>query len=164
LGTQENEVRAVHKPSLHAVGMRWEGTFGEAEAGGIRAVQREFKRRLSEIGGRTNDGILLGLSYHAAPGADRFTHYSAVEVAERGQVPEGMTEIEVPALTYARTEHRKGQSIEWSYRNVYQWMDEQGYSPLQGGPTHFEEYPLLQDPDDPDPEFVILIPMEKKQA
>jgi len=156
---REERIEVIARPAFAAVGMRWEGTFAEAGAGGIRAVQRNLASRLAEIEGRTDDGILLGLSYHASPDASSFVHYAAVRVDGRGATPDGMARVDVPALTYAATAHRKGQSIDATYRNLYRWIEQQGLSVLEGSLTHCEEYPLAQDPDDPDPEFAIWIPV-----
>jgi len=165
---QKNEASIVDKPAFRAVGMRWEGTFAEAGAGGIRAIQKRFRERLGEIEGAKDPGSLLGLSYHAYPGGEGFVHYAAIEVGSEGEggeadVPEGMAAVTVPALAYASCRHRKGQSIDRSYRNLYQWIEEQGYAVHPGELTHFEIYPMEQDPYDRDPEFEILIPVAPKK-
>jgi len=157
---QTNEAKVVHKPAFRAIGLKWEGTFAEAGAGGIRHIQRELKRRLHEIEHAIQPDTLLGLSYHAYPGGTGFTHYAAIEVGELANVPDGMVEVSVPALAYARCEHRKGQHVERSYQNIYKWIEEQGHALHDGGLTHFETYPMQQDPFEKDPEFTILIPIK----
>lgn len=151
----------VTKPAFHAVGLKWEGTFAEAAAGGIRLVHQEIQRRFREIPHVVNPDKLLGLSYHAQPEGNGFTHYAVVEVAKVEQIPSGMVQVSVPTLTYAKYEHRKGLEIEQSYQNIYAWIEQQGFSPLKGGLTHFEEYPMNQDPHTKAPEFTILIPILK---
>jgi predicted transcriptional regulator YdeE len=161
---QTNEARLVSRPGFRAAGIRWEGTFAEAGAGGIRKIQKEFRERLGEVQGAARKETLLGLSYHAYPGGDGFVHFAAVQLEQSApaELPPGMTSVDVPVLEYACCEHRKGQSIDRSYRNLYAWIEEQGYreSPAEGL-THFEEYPMEQDSYDPDPEFTILIPVQK---
>lgn len=77
------------------------------------------------------------------------------------QIPSGMVQVSVPTLTYAKCEHRKGQDIDRSYQNIYAWIEQQGFSLFKGDLTHFEEYPMNQDPHTKDPEFTIMIPISK---
>ena len=94
---------------------------------------------------------------------DGFIHYAVVEVERIEEVPEGMVTISVPALTYAACSHRKGQSIDQSYNNIYAWIKEQGYSEYNPDHlTHFEQYPMSQDPYTDDPEFMIMIPVQSE--
>ncbi|MFD0677782.1 MULTISPECIES: GyrI-like domain-containing protein [unclassified Paenibacillus] len=157
---QRNESTIITKESFQAVGLKWEGTFAEAGAGGIRAVHTEIKRRLQEIRDVLYPDILLGLSYHINEGG--FTHYSVMEVESAEHIPDGMVSITVPTLTYAKCEHKKDQNIDLSYKNMYAWIASQGYQLHKGEVTHYEEYPIHQDPYVKDPEFIIMIPIENK--
>lgn len=154
------EAVLVSKPSFLAVGIRWEGTFAEAGEGGIRAVQTEVIRRLSEIRHVVDSETLLGLSYHHE--GDSFIHYAALEVEQVEDIPEGMTSVTVPALTYAKTEHKKGDNIDSSYTNIFAWIEKKGYPLHNGDVTHFERYRVAQDPYAKDPEFTIMIPVDPK--
>lgn len=158
---QQNEAALTKKEAFQAVGLKWEGTFAEAGAGGIRAVQLQLQQRLDEIPYAIHKETMLGLSYHAFPGGEGFIHYAAVEVERVDKLPEGMVAVSVPTLTYACCEHRKEHSIEQSYNNIYAWIREQGckeYSPDHL--THFEKYPMNQDPYGDGPEFTIMIPVQ----
>lgn len=156
------EISIAVMPAFTAVGMRWEGTFAEAGAGSIRELQREFKTRVSEIGSMARPDELLGLSYHAYPAGETFVHYTAVEVSGADAVPEGMERIEVPSLACAELRHRKGMDIGRSYRDLYAWIEREGYVPLEGSLTHLEVYPMAQRPEDADPEFTIRIPVKQR--
>ncbi|MFD0715694.1 GyrI-like domain-containing protein [Paenibacillus sp. GCM10027626] len=156
---QKNEAVLVTKEAFKAVGFKWAGTFAEAGAGGIRAVQANMQNRLKEIKHVLHPETLLGLSNHNIE--DGFTHYAVVEVSNIEDIPDGMTTISLPTLTYAKCDHQKGQNIETSYHNISAWIEEQGYKLHKGDVTHFEEYPMHQDPYSNDPEFVIMIPIEK---
>ncbi|USB32973.1 GyrI-like domain-containing protein [Paenibacillus sp. YPG26] len=156
---QSHEVTIVERPALQAVGIRWEGTFAEAGAGSIRKVIGEMQERQQEIQHVSNAAILLGLSYQVTE--EGFTHYSVLQVSAVQEVPEGMVSLSVPALSYARLEHRKGQSIDKSYERIFAWIEEQGYKKAPGDLTHCEEYPIGQDPNTDAPEFNILIPILK---
>lgn len=157
---QKNDISLTAKDSFQAIGIKWEGTFADAAAGGIRAVQQIMKDRLSEIKDILHPETLLGLSYHAFPGGETFCHYSAVEVKSAQHIPNGMEVISVPSLTYAACKHHKGQSITESYNNMYRWIQLHQYTQNNpDGLTHFEKYPMIQDPYDTDPEFEIMIPV-----
>ncbi|CAH1196753.1 MULTISPECIES: GyrI-like domain-containing protein [Paenibacillus] len=158
---QVNEAMLLHKDAAVVIGLKWEGTFAEAGAGGIRAVQMEFKRRLPEIEGVLHPKELLGLSYHMTE--THFSHLVAVEVEaeQEASVPEGMLRMDVPAQTYATCSHVKGQSIEASYNHIYAWIEQQGFKALNEPFTHYEVYPMDQDPYDPEPEFSIFIPVSQ---
>ncbi|HAG01157.1 MULTISPECIES: effector binding domain-containing protein [Paenibacillus] len=158
---QRNEAALTTKEAFQAVGLKWEGTFADAAAGGIRAVHRQLQERLEEIPHAIHKDTMLGLSYHAFPGGEGFIHYAAVEVEKLGKVPDGMVNVSVPTLTYAACQHSKEQAIEASYTNIYNWIKEQGYKEYSPDHlTHFEKYPMSQDPYDDHPEFVIMIPVE----
>ncbi|GKS13442.1 hypothetical protein YDYSY3_44420 [Paenibacillus chitinolyticus] len=155
---QRNEAGLITKESFRAVGLKWAGTFAEANAGEIRVVHDEMRNRLKEIKHILNPEILLGLSYQINEGG--FTHYAVVEVAKVEDIPEGMTTVTLPTLTYAKCEHQKGQKIDSSYNNMYAWIESQGYKLHKGDVTHFEEYPMHQDPYSKEPEFIIMIPVK----
>jgi len=158
---QRNEAALIRKEAFQAVGLRWEGTFAEAGAGGIRAVHRTLQERLAEIPHAIHTDTMLGLSYHAFPGGDGFVHYAVVEVERIDQVPDGMVTVSVPDLTYAARSHHKEQSIDQSYNNIYAWTKEQSYSEYNPDHlTHFEKYPMSQDPYADNPEFMIMIPVQ----
>jgi predicted transcriptional regulator YdeE len=74
-------------------------------------------------------------------------------------IPQGMISIRVPALTYAKCQHTKGQNIDASYLNIFAWIEKHGYQLDKQDVTHFEEYPMAQNPYSNDPEFSIMIPI-----
>ncbi|MFC5450337.1 GyrI-like domain-containing protein [Paenibacillus aestuarii] len=156
---QKDEITLITKPIFQAIGLRWEGTFAEANAGGIREVHRALQKRLPEIQQPVDQQHFYGLSYHAYPEGTGFTHYAVVEMDNSAPTPPGMLRIHVPALTYAKLEHRKGQSIQQSYTYAYAWMKEEHLAPDPGELTHFEVYPMQQNPFEQDPVFTILIPV-----
>lgn len=154
---QVNEAIVVTKESFQAVGFKWAGTFAEAGAGGIRLIQQEMQNRFNEIKHIRNREALLGLSYLNIEGG--FTHYTVVEVDQVDDLPVGMETIALPTLTYAKCEHLQGQSIDASYDNIYSWIESKGYALHEGDMSHFENYPMQQDPYTKEPEFTIMIPI-----
>ncbi len=159
---QKNSVTLATEGSFQAVGLKWEGTFEAAFAGEIRDVHNKIHDRLNEIQFVENPDVLLGLSYHATQSGSSFTYYSVVKASQVEDVPSGMIKISVPELTYAKCEHAKGQSIEQSFNNIYDWIKAEGYKENHVGDlTHFEKYPMAQNPYDQNPEFTIMIPITK---
>lgn len=154
----------VEKSSYEAVGLTWQGTYEDLSKGGIKAIITEMKERLNEIENRVNSDILLGLSYHNIPGG--FTHYSMVEVSKIGQVPKRMSTITVPAMTYVRCEHTKGNNIGQTYMDIASWIKSNGYQIYEDTsvtyydpmPIKHEEYPIDSVLDE-EPEFFIMIPI-----
>ncbi|WP_342553345.1 GyrI-like domain-containing protein [Paenibacillus sp. FSL R7-0652] len=157
-----HQTELVHKDNAVMIGLKWEGSFADAGAGEIRRVQTEFKHRLHEIRNVLHPEELLGLSYHMTDTG--FVHYAAVEVDHKTlqSIPEGMIKFEVPSHTYAKCSHVKGHLVESSYNRIYTWIEEQGYHLSKGSLTHYEVYPMEQDPYDPEPEFTILVPINLK--
>ncbi len=75
---QTNDTIIVVKAGYRAIGLKWEGTFAEAGAGGIRRVHEQLQGRLPEIPEPASLTHFYGLSYHAYPGSERFIHYAVV--------------------------------------------------------------------------------------
>ncbi|WP_164217334.1 effector binding domain-containing protein [Virgibacillus sp. YIM 98842] len=153
----------VKKQQFEAIGLKWEGTFSEAEAGGIKSMMKEMHERMNEIDHVVQSENLIGLSYNAQTGNDRFVPYSVVEVAKISNIPEGVMAISVPETTFVRMKHLKGQDIRASYRNIYQWIAEKGYVTSTEYLTHLEIYPVHQDSYSNDPNFTIMIPITMEE-
>ena len=153
----------VKKPSFTTIGLKWEGTFSEAEAGAIKSVMKEMHERMSEIDHVVHSDSLIGLSYNASAGKDRFTHYSTVEVKEKSNVPPGMVQLTIPETTFVTTKHEKGKNIQASYEKIYQWIEENGYKASSEDLTHVEVYPAKPDTYTDDPEFIIMIPVKRRE-
>jgi predicted transcriptional regulator YdeE len=147
----------VNIPAFQAIGLKWQGTFEQAAAGEIKELMKDFQSRSHEIKEKTHSDLLLGLSYFDYP--DGFTLYSAFQVEQTAFIPIGMHSIAVPELTYAVCRHHKGDNINETYRQLFAWIDQQGYLHHKESIAHYEEYPAFQDPFDPEPEFSILLPI-----
>lgn len=156
---QKQKFTIVSKESFIAIGFKWDGTFAEAAKGGIRKIQAELKERLDEIEDKVEADVLLGLSYHATEASNGFTHYACVEVTGSSPIPHGMVSVTVPSSRYAVVEHQAGGNIEESYNEIYTWIQESGLKP-SNGLTHFEKYPMGQNPYTTAPAFTIMIPIK----
>ncbi|WP_237700162.1 GyrI-like domain-containing protein [Caldalkalibacillus thermarum] len=155
----------VNLPAYAAVGLKWQGTFEQAAQGEIRSVIRKMQERLHEIENRVDPHFILGLSYHDIPGG--FTHYSVVKVDDVFHVPEGMTSISVPALTYVSKMHTQDESIEHAYLGIAEWIEANGYKPYtEPGRVYHDPLPIKHEVYELDkilsgkPEFKILIPVQ----
>lgn len=154
----------VERPAYRAMGLKWEGSFEEIVD--LRAVIAEVKSRAGELKAVEPD-MQLGLSYHTRP--DGFTHYSVYEVEGDQELPEGMIEIEIPAMTYLATHHKKGEEIGVTYEKIHQWLAENHYKPYADEAVNYfenDELPIKHecypaDRDEEDAHFDILIPVEK---
>lgn len=160
----KDNINIVTIPAYRVIGMKWEGPYSENHK--LKNVIASVSERVGELEYAVNPKLQLGLSYHLRE--DGFVHYSGYEVTDDQTVPEGMIEFQVPEMTYLITEHEKGQNIEQSYENIYQWIQENGYVPFQEDdvryfdklPIKHERYPVDRDLEDP--YFDILIPITKQ--
>ena len=118
--------------------MKWEGTFAEAGAGGIRAVHRLMQERLSEIPHALHTDTPLGYLITQFPVVtDLFTTRSW-KWDESTKFRRDGYDIR-SRIIHATCAHRKEQSIDQSHNNIYAWIKEQGYSEYNPDHlTHFE--------------------------
>lgn len=151
------EGKIIKKPAFTAVGLKWSGTFAQAGAGEIKKVIEQMGQRQHEVEQIVNPDILLAISNVDRP--DGFTIFIASEVSAVGTVPPGMAVIQIPEKTYATCQHRKGQNINDTYNNIFEWISSQGHELDKEHLTHLEEYPAEADPYSTDPEFTIMIPI-----
>lgn len=154
-------VKIIQKPSFQAIGIKWVGTFEQADAGEIRPVMETMKKRAAEIQHKRNEHTILGISYHVSETG--FTYYVTFEVEKVEGIPEGMEHVSVPEMSYASCYHELNENVEQAYRDMYAWLDEQGYEPNKDGIEHLEEYPIDLDlQHDKPPYFQINIPIIPK--
>ncbi|WP_202077798.1 GyrI-like domain-containing protein [Caldalkalibacillus salinus] len=160
------EFEVVTQPAYRAIGLKWDGPWSDISQ--LKAMIQEVSQRVGELEHAVNPQIQLGLSYHLRP--DGFVHYSAYEVTDEQDVPEGMVEIAVPEMTYLMTQHQKGQDIGQTYNEVWNWMTKSEYDPYREPsvqyfddylPIKHERYPADRDLEDP--HFDILIPIIKQR-
>lgn len=150
------EAKVVNKDAFKAVGVKWVGTFEQAAKGEMKIFHKEFLKRKTEIKSAVNPENIMGLSYHITENG--FTYYLALEVEDGTAIPEEMELITVPACTFAIIEY-KGEVVHEAYTYLYTWIKENGYSLIQNGLEHLEEYPGSFDPVNDVPELKIHIPI-----
>lgn len=166
LGGYKVKVEIISLPAYRAVGLKWEGTFSEVVPN-LKNVIRQMGERANELEYKVNPTIQLGLSYHVIENG--FAHYAVYEVSNEQVIPDGMIEIKVPELMYAKTTHNKGEDIQKTYTDLHQWLFDSEYTAYREVgveyydpymPLKHEYYPINQDPSDP--HFDIYIPIVKK--
>lgn len=144
-----------------AVGVCWKGTFKQAQAGEIRTFMQEFRERLGELPQDADKSEIIGLSYDVT--SEGFTYYLCCKVPDsNGQLPEGMEQITVPALTYASYEHTAEEEVNGSYTNIYGWIESNGYRANDEiNLEHVEIYPSDYHPINERPRLTIHIPINR---
>ncbi|MCM3742572.1 GyrI-like domain-containing protein [Sporosarcina luteola] len=154
----------VEIPAYRGIGLKWEGPYTEVNT--LKELIATMSIRVGELDYAVNPKVQLGLSYHLRP--DGFVHYSIYEVSEEQPLLNGMVELNVPAMTYLSTHHKKDQDIGQTYDNIFQCLKESDYEPFREPdveyfdrlPIKHERYP--HDRDVNNPHFDILIPISKR--
>ncbi|MGM7723307.1 GyrI-like domain-containing protein [Metabacillus sp. Hm71] len=158
---QNFEYDIVELPAYRGVGLKWSGSY--TEIGSLKNLITSMSTRVGELDYAINPDVQLGLSYHLRP--DGFVHYSAYEVSEDQQLPDGMTEIYIPKMTYFLTHHKKDQDIGQTYQSISQWFKESNYEPfVEPGITYYDPLPIKherypKDHDSKQPHLDIFIPI-----
>lgn len=151
------QITLVTKEAFQIVGILWRGTYAQAAAGEIRHVMAEMKRRYMEIPQQAQPDSIFGISIeHHAEG---FTYLIGAPVHDSLVLPDGMIRRFVPTQTYVTGQAGKGTNIEEAYREMFRWIEENGYKQKQDVLTHLEIYPLHGDPFDNEPELTMMIPV-----
>jgi AraC family transcriptional regulator len=110
-----------------------------------------------EIENRAGDSAAYGISANMDMETGDFDYIAGFEVTSAEGLPEGMAAIEVPAGKYAMlptTLPKIGETFQNAYGT---WLPQAGYQPT-GGPE-IELYDEQFDPQDPNSEFAVYIPV-----
>lgn len=154
------DAKILSKQAFYAVGMKWEGTFQEAAEGEIRKLMELFKGRIQEIPNVKQSDMILGFTEDLTPHG--FTYYVTVETMDgENMIPENMTQLSIPTLTYAVCEHKRGMNVEQTYEDLAKWYTSQGFE-LEPGERTFETYSLQYQPLADEPEFCIYSPIRPR--
>ncbi|GGA82858.1 GyrI-like domain-containing protein [Ornithinibacillus halotolerans] len=147
-------------PGFKAVGVMWKGSFQGANAGEIRELMQTFRENIHVFAeSEVEKNSIIGISYDVTK--EGFTYYICCKTTNLADVPVGMYEIEVPALTYVTVEHRAEEDISETYTNVYHWIKENGYElNNEINVNHLEIYPADYHPIQERPRLTIHIPVK----
>ncbi|WP_042144147.1 GyrI-like domain-containing protein [Paucisalibacillus sp. EB02] len=153
------EISIKKRDAFKAIGVRWQGTFQQAQAGEIKELMQQFRMRLDNLPETINKEFILGVSYDI--NETGFTYYLCCEVKGQYSLPEDMVEINVPELTYASYYHKPEENISETYTAVYKWIKEEGYRlDDQINLQHLEIYPSDYHPINDAPRLTINIPVK----
>jgi predicted transcriptional regulator YdeE len=149
------EIKVVERPAFTIVGLKYRGQAG---SNAIPQLWQALGPRTGEIEGIADDTAAYGISANADMESGEFDYIAGFSVTSTEHVPEGMVAFEVPGGRYAVFATTLPQIGE-TFQNAYHtWLPQAGHQPT-GGPE-FELYDERFDPQDPDSEFDLYIPIQ----
>ncbi|MDF2661698.1 MAG: hypothetical protein K0Q94_4489 [Paenibacillus sp.] len=166
------ETKIIEKPSFSAVGITETIHFDSGLPPSENAIAKlwgRFGKRIPEIPGQLgwrSFGLMLQ-NPDNPPGAP-FEYTAAVQVQQNGQVPDGMTRIEVPSARYIVLTHRGPlDGINDGYKHFWgHWLPNSPYEYDGGTRTGKYEFELYDqrytNPNDPISEIDLYFPVRAK--
>lgn len=148
-------IKIVEKPEFTVVGLKYRG---KNEQGEIPRLWQDLGPRTGEIENMVSATAAYGISANMDRETGEFDYVAGYEVSSAEKVPEGMVAFPVPGGKYAvfaTTLPKIGETFDKAYHT---WLPQAGRQP-RGGPE-FELYDERFDPQDPDSEFDLYIPVE----
>jgi AraC family transcriptional regulator len=148
------EVTIVERSPFTVVGLK---VRSKNENNEIPQLWQVLGPRTSEIENMVDDTAAYGISANVDKETREFDYIAGFEVSSAEDVPEGMVAFEVPGGKYAvfaTTLPKIGETFDQAYHT---WLPEAGHQPA-GGPE-FELYDERFDPQDPNSEFGLYIPI-----
>lgn len=147
-------VKIVERPEFIVVGLKYRG---KSEQGEIPQLWQALGPRSGEIE-MVDDTAAYGISANIDQETGEFDYVAGFEVSSAEDVPEGMVAFEVPGGRYAvfsTTLPKIGETFDQAYHT---WLPQAGHQPRSG--PEFELYDERFDPQDPDSEFDLYIPIK----
>jgi AraC family transcriptional regulator len=148
------EIQIVERSAFTVAGLKYRGSNENNE---IPQMWQALGPRSGEIEHRADDDTAYGICANMDKETGEFDYIAGFEVTSAGDVPEGMVAFEVPPAKYAvfpTTLPKIGETFQNAYHT---WLPQAGYQPT-GGPE-IEEYDEKFDPQDPNSEFAVYIPI-----
>jgi AraC family transcriptional regulator len=146
--------RIVDHPAFTVVGLK---VHGKNENNEIPRMWEALNPRVGEIKHRVDNDVAYGISTNLDEQSGAFDYIAGFAVGRTEEIPDGMVHFQVPGGKYAvfRTSlPRLGETFLYAYRT---WVPRSGYE-LAGGPD-FELYDEEFDPNEPDSEFDVYVPI-----
>ncbi len=151
------EPKVLRKESFTVVGLKWSNQQLH-DGVGIPDHWNRFMSRAHEITGRINSNEFYGIGMPQQSGE---FHYVAGFEASQDHVPDGMTAITVPEMTYAVFTHTGSLAHIWETREmIYStWLPQHGLVPSSG--ILYELYDQrFRGPDHPETQIDLYVPIE----
>lgn len=148
------EIEVVNR-EYKLVGMSITGNFPESFPEVAVTIQRAFWERRKEIQHAKDYDILF------SPGMCNgivATYFACTEVAEIGDVPEGMIAFTLPDVEYVKVACTN-KTIGQGYDKLFEWMKQNNYEHRLYGACQIEIYYINEEADEEPVE--ILIPISK---
>lgn len=145
----------VSKDAFTAVGIR---IHTSPKSNEISELWQRHGERLGEVPNPAQDGA-YGIMEMTDMAATAMDYMAAVVVTEMGDMPDGMSQWDVPAGTYAVFESTLpalGQKFDTFYQ---EWLPSSDYQRAAG--PEFEQYGPTFDPHDPESKLSVYIPVQK---
>lgn len=166
------ETKIIEKPAFSVVGITEEIHFDPslpASQNSIAALWGRFNQRIEEIPGLIGwRSFGLMLQNPARPPGAPFDYTAAAQIYEEGDIPAGMTRIEVPAARYIVLTHRGPlDDISKAFGHFWgQWLPNSPYVYDGGTSTGKYEFEFYDQrytrPDDPHSEIDLYFPIREK--
>ncbi|MBP7962224.1 MAG: AraC family transcriptional regulator [Caldilineaceae bacterium] len=148
--------KLFEKPAFTVVGMEMQATPMTPE---IPKLWDRFGPRMDEVPDQAEPHVSYGLMDHFDPALGTFTYMAGVSVTQAQDLPGGMTQMEVPANTYAVFEATLS-TLGDVFGQIYNsWLPTSGYT--QAAAPYFERYSETFNPQDPASIVSIYIPVQK---
>jgi AraC family transcriptional regulator len=149
------EPRIVERGAFTVVGLKYRG---KAEENKIPQLWQDLMPRAGEIEHLADDTAAYGISANMDMESGAFDYIAGFEVSSAETVPAGMVHFEVPGGRYAvfsTTLPKIGEIFQSAY---HVWLPAAGCEPA--GSPEFELYDEQFDPQDPNSEFDLYIPIK----
>jgi AraC family transcriptional regulator len=149
------EIKIVEREAFTIVGLKYRGKNENNE---IPQMWQVLGPRTPEIKQMTGEQVAYGVCANMDMETHEFDYIAGFRVNSAEEVPEGMVAFEVPGARYAvftTTLPKIGETFQNAYHT---WLPGAGHQP-SGGPE-LELYDERFDPQDPNSEFEVYIPVE----
>jgi AraC family transcriptional regulator len=153
-GEDDMQIKIVERTLFTVIGLKYRGRNENNE---IPQLWQALGPRTGEIENMVDHTAAYGISANVDMETREFDYIAGFEASSAEVVPEGMVAFEVPGGKYAvfaTTLPKIGETFDQAYHT---WLPEAGHQPT-GGPE-FELYDERFDPQDPDSEFDLYIPI-----
>ncbi len=166
------ETKIIEKPAFEVIGIAEKIHFDSAVPPSENAIAQlwgKFGKRIPEITspfGSRSYGLML--QNPELPSGTPFNYIAAIQIIEKGEIPQGMTLVEVPAARYLVLTHRGPlDGISDVYKHFWgQWLPSSLYEYDGGtltGKYEFEFYDQrYTQPNDPNSEIDVYFPIRAK--
>ena len=152
------EPKIEKQAAFSVIGLKYRGKNANNE---IPQLWGEFMKREDEVKPRANPGTGHGVMCNYDMETGEFDYLAGFDVLPEAETPEGMVRWDIPEAQYVVfpcSIPTIGDVIEYAYKK---WLPDSGYEHTPG--HEFEYYPPSFDPQEPDSELFIYIPVKKKE-